>query len=64
MPGLHECPVCHYRFEDKESLDEHTKVCFGDGVVTARGCPSNTVCHGTCEHHSPLRPEHREVSCG
>jgi hypothetical protein len=23
MPGLHECPHCHYRFEDKQSLDQH-----------------------------------------
>ena len=21
--GLHECPHCHYRFEDEESLQEH-----------------------------------------
>ena len=23
MPGLHECPHCHYRFENKEALDAH-----------------------------------------
>jgi hypothetical protein len=23
MPGLHECPVCHYRFETGEDLELH-----------------------------------------
>lgn len=23
MSGLHECPHCHYRFEDAESLRRH-----------------------------------------
>ena len=30
MPGLHECPTCHYRFETAEDLDAHLE----DG-----GCP-------------------------
>ena len=30
MAGLHECPGCHYRFEDDESLQAHLE----DG-----GCP-------------------------
>lgn len=29
MPGLHECPHCHYRFEDRASLERHL----------ADGCP-------------------------
>jgi hypothetical protein len=31
MPGLHQCPYCHYRFEDRESLERHLEE---DG-----GCP-------------------------
>jgi hypothetical protein len=31
MPGLHECPDCHYRFEDAEALDRH--------VNEDAGCP-------------------------
>lgn len=31
MPGLHQCPYCKYRFEDKESLIEH--------VYQGQGCP-------------------------
>lgn len=23
MAGLHECPHCHYRFEDEQSLNDH-----------------------------------------
>jgi hypothetical protein len=30
MAGLHECPYCHYKFEDGESLDAH---------LDDRGCP-------------------------
>jgi len=36
LPGLHECPHCHYRFEDAESLDRHLNE---DG-----GCPEES--HG------------------
>lgn len=28
---MHECPHCHYRFEDPESLDRH--------LNEGRGCP-------------------------
>lgn len=31
MPGLHECPHCHYRFEDAESLERH--------LNEGSGCP-------------------------
>lgn len=27
-----------------------------DGATGERECPSNTVCRGTCERHTPLRP--------
>ena len=27
MPGLHECPHCHYRFEDPHSLADHEPYC-------------------------------------
>ena len=33
MPGLHECPYCHYKFEDKDALVRH--------VYEGRGCPEN-----------------------
>ena len=23
MSGLHECPHCHYRYEDAQSLEDH-----------------------------------------
>jgi len=29
MPGLHECPVCHYRFETADDLEAH---------ISDRGC--------------------------
>lgn len=28
---MHECPTCHFRFEDAESLRRHTE--------EGRGCP-------------------------
>lgn len=31
MPGLHECPHCHYRFEDATSLGRH--------LNEGNGCP-------------------------
>lgn len=30
MAGLHECPYCHYGFEDAQSLNDH---------LDDRGCP-------------------------
>jgi hypothetical protein len=31
MPGLHECPHCHFRFETAEDLRKH--------LEEGRGCP-------------------------
>lgn len=33
MPGLHECPTCHYRFESSEDLRRH--------LEEGRGCPED-----------------------
>lgn len=30
MSGLHECPLCGYRFEDAESLADHVDHCSGE----------------------------------
>ena len=30
MTGLHECRLCHYRFESYDALEEHEEVCVGD----------------------------------
>jgi hypothetical protein len=30
MAGLHQCPYCNYKFEDREALDAH---------LDDRGCP-------------------------
>lgn len=35
MTALHECPYCHYRFEDRESLTAH--------LTEGRGCPETTM---------------------
>jgi hypothetical protein len=58
MSGLHQCPYCHYRFEDAESLNLH---------LEGRGCPesdpesvstvcldSGPDCSGTVEYRTPL----------
>lgn len=36
MAGVHECPYCHYRFEDAESLRRHRE--------EGGGCPEQTAC--------------------
>lgn len=57
MPGSLLSCGCHIRRPDYATV-----LCAAhEAEVSAsvEGCPSNTICRGTCYEHSPLRPEYR-----